>query len=120
MFVLEHIEEEDFWNSLVNFLIIQFGSPRISSEEYLAKQKQGKLTDDDKQDWNSPPPMSVGQYVEKLLQDNFWGDHFTLSCWARMFMVRLVFHLNILSYNLILFICMLSAKFCCIFPEYQS
>ena len=56
-----------------------YGHARLSKTQYKKKLKAGKLTPEEKRDFNEPGPFSLVTYSEAFLDKGFYGDEITQS-----------------------------------------
>ena len=66
---------------LKNHIMGEYGHPRISRDEYLARQKSkdNPLTDVELEDYQRPGPFCFIDYLKHLMEPGTWGDHGTIS-----------------------------------------
>ena len=87
--VLFMVENIDFiFPVLKKHVLGTYGCIRLSKEEYEKKEKDGSLTDIQKEDYLTPGPYSFLDYLLHLLERNSWGDYgVALSC-SLMWQIR--------------------------------
>ena len=66
---------------LKNHIMGEYGHPRLSRAEYLARQqsKDNPLSDAEIEDYQRPGPFSFITYLKHLMEHGTWGDHGTIS-----------------------------------------
>ena len=88
--VLTATEHPDFFLNLIDDHIQAiYGAKKMPAEEYLAKQKAGKLKPSEIDDQESPGPFSFCTYLEYLLLSHTWGDYAVLLIVSMMWQVKI-------------------------------
>ena len=66
-----------------------YGCIRLSPEVYQQKEKDGTLTEEQKEDQRCPGPFSYITYLEYLLQRGSWGDYGVALSSSFMWQIRI-------------------------------
>ena len=66
-----------------------YGFPGMSEDDYLCKNEDGTLTQNEADDHNTPGPFSYLGYMQALLEDGFWGDELCLALISMMWQISI-------------------------------
>ena len=61
----------------------------LSPEEYRRKQASDQLTEQERQEFNEPGPLSIVSYCEAILKSDFYGEELCLRFLSMMFKVHI-------------------------------
>ena len=78
---------EFFWPVLSQQIKGNYGHIRISKASYDKKKRDGTITPQEKEDFESPGPFSLKGYLQALLKRKFWGDEMVLMVSSMMWQV---------------------------------
>lgn len=86
-FICSHIVF--LWPLLLVHIKGNYGQLRLSKEDFQAKDKDGTLTQQERQDYSEPGPFSLVSYCQQLLKSGFWGEEIVLVLLSMMWQVRI-------------------------------
>ena len=65
-----------------------YGHIKISQAEYNTKMADGSITQQEKEDFETPGPFSLVTYLQAMLKGDFYADEITLIVISMMWQVR--------------------------------
>ena len=66
-----------------------YGNLRLTQDEYNRKMAEGTITDQEKEEYEEPGPLSIASYLEALLKPTFYGEELCLRIISMLFKIRI-------------------------------